>query len=103
MTKKALFCPEELLTGKLLTLNLDTFSLEISPEGRGLFFNSRTGEILSLNQAAAFIVESLRVPTSLNDLAEAFSRRFVLTNKAAKTDLLEFLSILDEMMLLRIL
>jgi hypothetical protein len=89
------------LSTKLIILNLSSFSLEISPEGRGLFFDQKSGEMLSLNKTGAFIIENLREAITFEDLAEAFSRKFGLSPHAAETDLREFLSTLYEMKLLQ--
>lgn len=87
----------------VIALNLDKFSLEVSPEGRGLFFNQLTGEILSLNKTGAFIVSQLANPITLGELTNNFSIKFELSSEVAATDLHEFLEILDDMTLVQVL
>jgi len=95
------FCSEEISSETLLVLSLKDFSLELSPEGRGLFFNQMSGEILSLNKTGAFIVDNLRNPIAFGILLKKFSEIFDLPRRAAEADLREFLATLGEMKLVQ--
>ncbi len=86
----------------LLELKLERYSLEISPKGRGLFFNQMNGEILSLNYTGAFVVATLRESITFGDLTEMFATKFGITKEAAEEDLREFLDSLYSLNILQI-
>ena len=86
----------------LLQLKLEKYSLEVSPQGRGLFFNQMNGEILSLNCTGAFVVLTLRESITFGDLTEMFAIKFGITREAAEEDIQEFLDTLYNINILQI-
>ena len=74
-----------------LKLKMDSFSLELSPQGRGLFFNQTNGEILSLNKTSAFIVRQLSEQITFGELMEIFKQEFSIPLDLAVKHLKEFL------------
>lgn len=85
-----------------ITLKTQDYRLEISAYGRGMLFNPRTGEILSLNQTGAFIVQTLSTSHMVSDLVHRFTERYDLGLAAAHEDVSEFLYGLHEMGLLEV-
>ena len=86
----------------LLQLNIGQYSLEISSQGRGLFFNQINGEILSLNSTGAFLVQNIRESISYGELQEIFSQKFSLSKEASLEDIQDFLNTLNGLGLLKI-
>ena len=55
-------------------------------DDEGVFVLQRAGEVLVVNQVAAFIVEQLAVKRSLDELVTAITERYAIDTERARTD-----------------